>query len=268
VLQVLQQAKTTLSEILAALEWMDRAAVALVGKQVSIPVTMVDDKDHVTKNDNDVNYYYPYYLLVETHGSSVEHDSAKMQTFLETCLERDYIADGVLAQDVKQVEHFWTIRELANPATMATGYGYKYDLSLPVAEFADFSQEVQDHCRKILHSSDAAKLWNGSWGHILDGNIHFNITTPGHFECNETVRACLEPFIFEAVLARGGSISAEHGLGQQKKEFLNMVYSQNNGNELHVMQSLKALFDPSGILNPYKYLPSRIESDHSVSCAK
>jgi FAD/FMN-containing dehydrogenase len=291
VLQVLNQAKTTLSEILAALEWMDRAVVAMVAQQVSIPVVMLvdnnNDDDNGTKNDGDNDddnlrgCYYPYYLLVETHGSSIEHDQAKMDTFLETCLERGYIADGVLAQDVQQVEHFWTIRELCNPATMATGYGYKYDLSLPVAEFADFIDEIQDHCRKHLNNSNhdvkkKKKLWNGNWGHILDGNIHFNITTPGHFECDETVRKCLEPFIFQTVLRRGGSISAEHGLGQQKNEYLNMVYDnrkndKNNANaadgasnELHVMQSLKDLFDPTGILNPYKYLPSRIKSGQSV----
>jgi FAD/FMN-containing dehydrogenase len=91
-----------------------------------------------------------------------------------------------------------------------------------------------------------------NWGHILDGNLHFNVAIPGKFEKDDAVLQRLEPALFEAVIRRGGSISAEHGLGQSKNQYLDKIHDPA---KLETMRSIKQLFDPHGILNPHKYLP-------------
>lgn len=90
--------------------------------------------------------------------------------------------------------------------------------------------------------------------HLIDGNVHFNVVTPGEYEEDESLRNTLEPKIFELVTQINGSISAEHGLGQCKHEYLPTIKSDT---VIQSMYALKELYDPKGILNPGKYLPER-----------
>jgi FAD/FMN-containing dehydrogenase len=236
VLQVLIAAKTTLGETLAALEFMDGTVVGLVGQHHNIPVV---------KDDDVTGALYAYYVLVETHGSNAEHDQSKMEDFLEDVMTENYVVNGVLAQDLSQLESFWKIRESTAVVVAATGYTYKYDISLAIPEFADWDQEMTE----LL---EGLPVVQANWGHILDGNLHFNVTTPGKFEKDDAVLQRLEPALFEAVIRRGGSISAEHGLGQSKNQYLDRIHDTA---KLETMRSVKQLFDPHGILNPHKYLP-------------
>lgn len=141
----------------------------------------------------------------------------------------------------------WDIRESCNPIIKAAGYNYKYDLSLPISQYYDIVEETRNH----LQSRPDVIIVN--WGHVIDGNIHINVITPGIHQEDIALKALLEPFIFEAVVKRGGSISAEHGLGQQKNKYLG-TYAKNDA-AVSIMKSMKQLFDPNGILNPGKYLP-------------
>lgn len=239
VLQVLDAAKTILGETLAALEFMDSTVVGLVAAQHhTIPVVKDD-------NDDDTDAHYAYYILVETHGSNAEHDQSKMEDFLEDVMAQNKVVNGVLAQDLSQLESFWKIRESTNSAVATTGYMYKYDISLATPEFAEWDQEMA----KLL---EGLPVVQANWGHILDGNLHFNVVTPGNFEKDDAVLQRLEPALFEAVIRRGGSISAEHGLGQSKNKYLDRIHDPA---KLETMRSVKQLFDPHGILNPHKYLP-------------
>lgn len=140
----------------------------------------------------------------------------------------------------------WQVRESCNPVVAAKGCVYKYDLSLPIAEFDDFVVDI----RRRLEGHPNASVVN--WGHVIDGNIHLNILTPGVHEVDPDMVELLEPFIFAAVIARGGSISAEHGLGQCKNKYLSLC---KDAVTLDMMRSIKKLFDPNGIMNPRKYLP-------------
>jgi FAD/FMN-containing dehydrogenase len=241
VLQVLNSAKTILGETLAALEFMDHTVVDLVGRHdISIPVKKDDDS-----NTGAGALYYAYYVLVETHGSNTEHDQSKMDDFLEHVMSSEKVVNGVVAQDMTQLESFWKIRESANPVVAATGYTYKYDISLAISHFADWDQEMTE----LLEGLQVVQT---NWGHILDGNLHFNVTTPGRFEKDDAVLQRLEPALFEAVIRRGGSISAEHGLGQSKNQYLDRIH---DAAKLETMRSIRRIFDPNGILNPHKYLP-------------
>ena len=237
VLLTLQTAKQRLCETLAVAEWMDGAILDLVGKTFDHAIPLL--------NADANSCCYPHYLLVETHGSVQEHDRAKMESFLEAVFNDSTVANGVLAQDVHQSQHFWKLRESANPAAAATGYTYKYDVSLPGSNFVPLITEMQERLaeRTIVQTN---------WGHVLDGNLHFNVTDPGNFQCDETILAAIEPFIFEAVIRRGGSISAEHGLGQAKNVHMNKIHDPAT---IATMRAIKKVFDPAGILNPGKVFP-------------
>ena len=239
VLEVIRAAKKQLGEVLAALEWMDAGIWKLLehsGQHRMPPLAEPGDNPH-------------YYILVETHGSNSEHDQEKMEAFLERVLDKGYITNGVLAQDANQVNAFWRIRESANPTVATLGYTYKYDVSLPVDEIEGFIQEMNE---SRLQAFDH-EVVNTNWGHILDGNLHFNVTTLGEFERRQDVLEKLEPFLFEEVIRRRGSISAEHGLGQSKRRLLGMVHDDEI---LDMMNKIKKLHDENTILNPGKFLPT------------
>lgn len=241
VLAVIQTAKKHLGEILAAMEWMDGSIWQLVAEtgRHKMPAFAVSEPGGEG----------PFYILIETHGSDADHDQAKMDNFLETAMSRGQVSDGVVAQDLQQLQEFWKIRESSNPTVASLGYTYKYDVSLPIVDFVDWIKEMKQDRLDPLGSD---VVLNANWGHVLDGNLHYNVTTRGEFEPQPRVIGRLEPYLFESVLRRGGSISAEHGLGQSKNQLLSMVHSADT---LLLMKSTKDLFDPKGILNPGKFLP-------------
>ena len=96
-------------------------------------------------------------------------------------------------------------------------------------------------------------------GHVIDGNLHFNVTTPGKFEHDSEVQDLLEPYIFESVARRNGSISAEHGLGRCKNQYMG-TFAKNPA-AVEIMRNIKKMFDPNGILNPGKLLPNDEQSN-------
>mmetsp|Transcript_20134 Transcript_20134/g.24819 ORF Transcript_20134/g.24819 Transcript_20134/m.24819 type:complete len:511 (+) Transcript_20134:43-1575(+) len=241
--ETLSLAKQELGEILGAFEFMDSDVLDIVAEEIKIPVT----KSHSSSDKSDIPDNYRFCLLVETLGANDAHDKEKINQFLEKCMDNNYVVDGILAQDLKQVQEMWHIREGCNPIIKAKGYNYKYDLSLPIPQFYDIIEETR---RRLSSRPDAICV---NWGHVIDGNIHINVITPGKFEEDEEIKALLEPIIFESVVRRSGSISAEHGLGQQKNKYLG-VYAKNQ-EALSIMKSMKELFDPNGIMNPGKYLP-------------
>ena len=203
-----------------------------------------------TDDDEAVSDIFPYYLLVETHGSNETHDQEKMESFLESLLSSGVVADGVLAQDESQRQEFWNLRESLNPTFTKLGYGYKYDVSVPVSEWQDFCSELKQH---LLESLPSDVTWEqGNWGHILDGNLHWNLATLGRDSLDPRVLEQVQTPLFDQVLGRKGSISAEHGLGQSKNCFLPRIHSEGT---LEAMRELKKLYDPNGILNPGKVLP-------------
>ena len=254
VLHVLRVAKMGLSEILAAFEFLDQRTLEFIaGHGIPIPLTRYDSQTQ-----------HPYCVLVETHGSNEVHDQAKMEDFLQRIMEDGWIIDGILAQNLGQVHDMWRVRESANPSVAAQGYVYKYDISLPIPDFPGFIEEMQHrlsnhfgyHHHHHHHTSHAEAVVNANWGHVIDGNLHFNVVWPGKRDKDTKLLDSIEPFIFESVIRRGGSISAEHGLGQSKNQYLPMIRDRV---ALDTMRAIKNLFDPHGIMNPGKYLPDVVK---------
>ena len=153
--------------------------------------------------------------------------------------------DGTVAQDGAQITTFWKIREGITLALGKEGSVNKYDLSIPVPRLYDlvniFREKLGDQATNVV-----------GYGHMGDGNIHLNITSAVY---SEKLMAQIEPFVYEWTAQHHGSISAEHGLGVMKAPHLHYSKSPE---AIALMKRIKALFDPNGIMNPYKFLPKNV----------
>lgn len=194
-----------------------------------------------------------FYCLVETSGSNAEHDEAKLAQLLDHLMNEGLVQDGVLAQDSTQFSKIWQTRESAAEAAGKTGSVYKYDVSVPV----DKMYTIVDKMRERLRAADLLQ-GDGTptgpiravagYGHMGDGNLHINIVANAY---SPETEAAIEPYIYELVSAENGSISAEHGLGVMKAPHIH--YSKST-EVIDMMKRIKSMFDPKGLLNPYKYI--------------
>lgn len=237
VLKVLEAAKKSMGEILAAFEFMDGPVMNLVCQKRSKPLPFQ-------------SHDCPYYLLVETHGSCEEHDRAKVENFLHTLFAENLLVDGIFASSLRQMNEMWDLREACNPSCVSSGHVYKYDVSLPIPEFPHFIEELKES----LSATPCCSLDFFNWGHVIDGNLHCNVVCRDDFEANPSLKERIDNNVFDGVQKRGGSISAEHGLGQQKRKYIPKIHQPET---LSKMYDIKYIFDPNGILNPGKYLQKK-----------
>lgn len=173
----------------------------------------------------------------------MKHDEEKMSSFLESSLSRGNIQDGTVTSDPGKVQQIWSIRELLPTAKIKEKYFFKYDISLPLEHFYDIVLVLRERLSDLPVVYDVH-----GFGHMGDSNLH------AHIICDEfsgEVYKRIEPFIYEYTAKLKGSISAEHGIGFQKREFLK-IFKQPEA--LQLMKELKSVMDPNCILNPYKVL--------------
>jgi (R)-2-hydroxyglutarate---pyruvate transhydrogenase len=235
--QAYREAKSQLSEILSAFELMDGQTQDFVHQ--------------VTGNKRPLEGRHPFYCLVETSGSNTEHDNEKLEHFLESVMGSDIVADGVLAQDETQVRALWGWREGITEAIGHFGGTYKYDLSIPLPELYSLVEETRERLSStgLIGDDDSyPALGVVGYGHMGDSNLHLNIPVRRY---TKEVEAALEPWVYEWIQKRNGSISAEHGLGIAKKAYIGYSRSETM---IRLMKQIKDLYDPKGIMNPYKYI--------------
>lgn len=171
----------------------------------------------------------------------MEHDEEKVSKFLESAMERGDILDGTVTSDKSKIDQIWQLRELIPTALLKEKYCFKYDISLPLSHFYDIVPAMQERV------GDLAYVVCG-FGHIGDSNLHLHILCD---EFNDTIYKRIEPFVYEYTAKLRGSISAEHGIGFMKRDYLK---SFKQPEALDLMKQLKVVMDPNGILNPYKVL--------------
>jgi len=202
---------------------------------------------------------YPFYSIIEVASNNdpevVPEDSERLLEFID--LVGDHVKDGVVPQGEAQSQQIWELRE--NIALAATKYGYtlKYDVSLPTDSFYKIVNETRsviNNSAEFTQSEKDAVVTTG-YGHIGDGNLHLNVSLPGYSDqdMQEKLSRVVEPYVMNFVKNARGSISAEHGIGFQKASFLE--YSKSKP-MIEYMKRIKQVFDPNGIMNPYKVLPN------------
>ncbi len=185
---------------------------------------------------------HAYYVLVEALGPDLTHDAARFEQVLAGALETGLVADAAIAKSQAERDRMWALRDDV-AQTARNGPIITFDISLPIAAMEAYVAEV----RKAL-----AARWSQAgvtvFGHLGDGNLHLIIGVP-----EPDARPEIEQMVYRPLRARAGSISAEHGIGLQKRPYL--AYSRNR-EELALMGVLKTALDPRGILNPGKVIPA------------
>jgi len=197
---------------LAAAELIDRAGIECVSRVTGIAIPFTT----------------PFHLLIEIDG---DIDFAQLES----------LEHATLAMDARDRENFWALRERITEAAAveAAGVSHKLDISVPLSELDSIYRDITT----LLHQPEARNVV--LFGHLMDGNFHVSFVT-------DTDDETLDIAILELVAARGGSISAEHGVGHMKPEHLHLSRS---GAEIAAMRGIKGALDPAGILNPGVLLP-------------
>ena len=184
-----------------------------------------------------------FYALLEFDHA----DEAEAFAAFETVLERGWVTDGVISQSDAQAQALWALRE-GITESIAPYTPYKNDLAVRISDVPGFLSDVD---RVVAENYPD---WEICWfGHIGDGNLHLNVLKPPDLDMADFYARChaISPKLFELVRERGGSISAEHGVGLLKRDFLS--YSRS-AVEIDVMRAVKAVLDPNGVMNPGKLL--------------
>ena len=185
-----------------------------------------------------------FYALLEFEQNTGA-DMEQAMALFEHCMEQGWVLDGVVSQSVAQAQALWRLREDISE-TISRWTPYKNDISTTIARVPDFLAEVE----AVVTSAypDFEIIW---FGHIGDGNVHLNVLKPDALPMAEFQQRCGEVsrWVFEIVQRYEGSVSAEHGVGLLKKDYLH--YSRSAA-EIAIMQQIKRVFDPRGIMNPGK----------------
>ncbi|PTB64359.1 hypothetical protein BBK36DRAFT_1136082 [Trichoderma citrinoviride] len=232
-----REAKKQLGEILSAFELMDSRSQEIVHQ--------------IKGEDRPLEGEHPFYCLIETSGSNGDHDYEKLEKFLEDVLTKEIVIDGVVAQGESQAKALWSWRESITECIGHGGGVYKYDVSIPLAEMYTLVEDVKARMGElglIGETEEHPVSAVVGYGHMGDSNLHLNVAVRRY---DAKVEQALEPFVYEWIAKRNGSISAEHGLGLAKKKFVQ--YSRND-TVIGLMKQIKNLYDPNGIMNPYKYI--------------
>ena len=191
-----------------------------------------------------------WHVLVEATTADIQPDMAgELEGLLEAALLQGIIRDAVLAANEAQAEAFWKIRDSISEAERAEGQTLAHDISVAVDAMPRFLVEASAAVEQRFPGVIAS-----GFGHLGDGNIHFHVragshAAPGWYDQEGTE---ITRFVDDLVTAAGGSISAEHGIGQLKRDELERLASPAR---LHALRAIKQALDPLGIMNPGKLVP-------------
>lgn len=185
-----------------------------------------------------------YYVIVEASGTDQERDADLFEAVLGEALEQGIAADAVIASSKAQAEQIWAIRDDIKTLTMRTLPAVTFDVSLPIVAMDGYVRQLEQNARAAFGESMKLVVF----GHIGDGNLHIIL---GAQPFTPETRHKIEELVYTALVPHRGSVSAEHGIGLEKRDWLQITRSPE---ELALMRRLKAAMDPSNILNPGKVL--------------
>ena len=188
-------------------------------------------------------YDYPFYVLLESLGSDQTKDQTALENLLATALTENIILDAAVAYTAADLNWFWTVREDVSVMINQCENDQQYDISLPIPKIGGYVAKTTEKLNAI---PEVNKVF--AFGHIADGNLHFSI---GKNRQSAALIAQINDTIYAPLTALGGSVSAEHGIGLDKKEYLKLCRTPA---EIQLMKTLKQAMDPKGILNRGKII--------------
>ncbi len=184
----------------------------------------------------------PFYVLVEALGAHQEEDGERFERVLGACLEEELIEDAVLGRSRAERDKLWEIRDDVEQMGRM-GPIFTYDIGLAIGDMEAYVAEVRG---RIGQRWPDARIV--VFGHLGDGNLHVVV---GVGDGSREARRAVEAIVYGALESRGGTVSAEHGIGFEKRPYLKLTRSDA---ELALMRTLKQALDPRGILNPGRVL--------------
>lgn len=217
-----------------AFELIDRASLALV-------------LQHMEKARAPLQAKHDWYVLIELSGAKYQlHDI--LEKALQEGVASGQVIDAVIAKSEVQRLELWGLRENISEAQKLEGISIKHDIGLPVSRIDEFIQRAGTALKAI--SPDVRIV---CFGHVGDGNLHYNLSKVNALSNEDFIAQTpvINRIVYDLVCELGGSISAEHGLGQLKR---NEVLQYKSMTEMNLMRSVKAALDPQGLMNPGKLL--------------
>lgn len=238
--QLLALAHKHLGAGLTGFEVMGRFALSLVARHMpQLRVPFIDQAD------------VPYAVLLENSDSeSEDHARARFEALLETAFDAGCVSDAVVAENLAQAHQLWHIRESIPLAQAEEGLNIKHDISVPISRIPAFVEYAD-----ALLQREIAGVRLVNFGHLGDGNLHYNVQAPAEGEPKAFLRdeeARVNDLVYEAVAKFGGSFSAEHGVGALKVDKLQQYQSPV---ALTMMRAIKGALDPQRLMNPQCMLP-------------
>jgi D-lactate dehydrogenase (cytochrome) len=189
---------------------------------------------------------HPWYVLLQVASAARQDLRTTLEEALETAMERGLVNDAAVADSVEHRRAFWHLREILPETQKPEGGSIKHDISVPVAAVPDFLHDAGEAVEALIRGSRPVPF-----GHLGDGNIHYNISQPVGADAEAFVARWddMNETVHRVVARYGGSISAEHGIGAMKRKLLPQV---KDAVALELMRTLKRTLDPNNILNPGK----------------
>jgi len=222
---------------------------ALTGFELMPRIGVEFTTRHIPGVRDPLDTAHPWYVLIDISTSDSAETAERMMTaLLEQGYEAGLIQDATIASSDAQQKAIWHMRESMSDAQKPEGGSIKHDVSVPVAQIPQFMAEAE---KAVVAAMPGARVC--AFGHMGDGNIHYNISQPVGADKAEFIGRWREmnKIVHGLVLQHGGSISAEHGIGQLKRDELASIRSDI---EMELMRRIKTAFDPAGIMNPGKVL--------------
>jgi FAD/FMN-containing dehydrogenase len=238
-MQLLTLVKSSHSESLTAFELISRRAHEIVLR-------------HIDGAREPLNETHPWYVLIEVNDSQKQDRlQESLSEALMQALENETIQDVVISQSEQESRNLWALRENITEAQVHDGKNIKHDVSLPISQIAQFIESADAQLEKAYPGVRPV-----NFGHLGDGNLHYNICPPlqGFTEAQWMAQwEKVNTIVHQQVARFNGSISAEHGVGQLKRDEL---VNYKSAVALNTMITIKKALDPSGIMNPRKVINS------------
>nr|WP_235890579.1 FAD-binding oxidoreductase [Martelella alba] len=226
-----------------------RCASALTGFEFMARMVVGFTVKHTEGVRDPLAEQHPWYVLIDVSTPDTQQSAdAMVEAVLEEAFEKGVIEDAVIAKSQAEIDQIWHMRNAMSDAQKPEGGSIKHDVSVPVSAIPAFLHEAD---AAVMKTVPGARIC--AFGHLGDGNIHYNISQPVGADKAEFMGRWGEvnKVVHAIVLAHGGSISAEHGIGRLKRDELAEIRPEI---EMDLMHRIKRAFDPEGIMNPDKVL--------------
>lgn len=232
-------------DVVALLKHMDRGSAGkLSGFELIWQYTYKAMTSPPAHSRAPIPHDYQFYVLVDLMGADQEKDTALLEQLLEQAHGLNLIEDAALAYTESDLDWFWKIREDVHAFVSLCTVDQHFDVSLPIPKIGHYVAEVVE---ELNSHDDIEHVF--PFGHVADGNVHFVV---GKTNESDALRLWINDVVYNPLRSIGGSVSAEHGIGMHKKQYLPISRSDE---EIALMRKIKNVLDPNGILNRGKVLP-------------